>query len=308
MPKKFLIIIPVRLASTRLPNKPLADILGKSMIQRVYEKAVKANIGEVLIACDGKEIADEVEKFGGKYVITDPDLPSGTDRIYAAFKEASKDENYDAILNLQGDLPNIDPNAIKAAANVLTDDFDIATIASKIKNKNEIQNPNVVKIAIAFADKENTQGNALYFSRCPIPYSKNLGSAPIWKHHYFKFGVLHFLVNFGLFLQKFLQNMTIFIRNFYKKRSKFPQKLKQTKSGQNLDQDYFHHIGIYAYSKKSLEKFVALPQSNLEKQESLEQLRALENNMKIAVKIVDTHPLSVDTQEDLEEVKRQIKN
>lgn len=244
--QKFLIIIPVRLASTRLPNKPLADILGKSMIERVYEKAKAANIGEVLIACDGEEIANEAKKFGAKYVITDPGLPSGTDRIFAAFQEITKNQNqdFDAIINLQGDLPNIDPSAIKDAALALKDDFDIATIASKIKNKSEIENPNVVKIAIAFAS--NNEGKALYFSRCPIPYSKN------------------------------------------------------------QDQDYFHHIGIYAYSKKSLQKFVALAPSNLEKRESLEQLRALENNMKIAVKIVDVHPLSVDTKEDLEAVIEQI--
>ncbi len=244
--KKFLIIIPVRLASTRLPNKPLADIFGKTMIQRVYEQAIKADIGEVLIACDGEEIAENVKKFGGKYIITDPDLPSGTDRIFAAFKEANKDQNFDAIINLQGDLPNIDPTAIKAAALSLKSGFDIATIASKIKKKEEITNPNVVKIA--FSPDKNGQGNALYFSRCPIPYDKN------------------------------------------------------------HSQDYYHHIGIYAYTKESLEKFVSLPQSNLEKRESLEQLRALENNMKIAVKIVDTHPLSIDTKEDLEEVKKEISN
>lgn len=244
MSKKFLTIIPVRLASTRLPNKPLADIYGKSMIQRVYEKAVAADIGDVLIACDGEEIAKEVEKFGGKYVITNPDLPSGTDRIFAAFKQVNKDGDFDAIINLQGDLPNIDPNAIKNAALSLKDGFDIATIASKIKNKAEINNPNVVKIAVAFDEEDS--GKALYFSRCPIPYSKN------------------------------------------------------------EDADYFHHIGIYAYSKNSLEKFVNLKPSILEKRESLEQLRALENNMKIAVKIVNTHPLSVDTIEDLEEVKKEI--
>lgn len=246
MDKKILIIIPVRLASTRLPNKPLADILGKTMIRRVYEKALQANIGEVVIACDGFDIANEVKNFGGKYIITDPNLPSGTDRIFAAFSEIKKQNlgDFDVIINLQGDLPNIDPKALKSAALALKDDFDIATIASKIKNKDEINNPNVVKIAIAF--KEENEGQALYFSRCPIPYSKN------------------------------------------------------------QDQDYFHHIGIYAYRTESLEKFVSLNPSILEKRESLEQLRALENNMKIAVKIVDIHPLSVDTREDLEAIIQQI--
>jgi 3-deoxy-manno-octulosonate cytidylyltransferase (CMP-KDO synthetase) len=243
MTKKFLTIIPVRLASTRLPNKPLADILGKSMIQRVYEQAVKANLGKVIIACDGEEIANEVKKFGGEFVITDPNLPSGTDRIYAAYQKF-RDEDFDAIINLQGDLPNIDPEVIRAAAeSSLEAGCDFATVASKIINESEISNPNVVKIAISFEGFEQKDlGRALYFSRCPIPYSK--------------------------------ENSV----------------------------DYYHHIGIYAYKKKALEKFISLKPSELEKRESLEQLRALENDMKIFVKIVKAHPLSVDTKEDLEVV------
>lgn len=240
---KNLIIIPVRLASTRLPNKPLADIFGKTMIQRVYEQALKTNLGDVVIACDGAEIAKEIEKFGAKYVITDPNLPSGTDRINAALQSISQELGYEpeVIVNLQGDLPTIDPEVIKNAAETVTKyDCDIATVASKITQESEINNPNVVKIAIAF--KEEKTGKALYFSRCPIPYSKN------------------------------------------------------------LDKDYFHHIGIYAYKSSALRKFVTLPQSELEKQESLEQLRALENDMSIFVKVVETHPQSVDTQEDLDKV------
>ena len=241
---KFLIIIPVRLASTRLPNKPLADILGKSMIARVYEQAIKANLGKVIIACDGEEIAAEARKIGAEFVITDPNLPSGTDRIFAAYQKF-RDEDFSAIINLQGDLPNIDPEVIKAAAEAsLQNNCDIATVASKIKNSEEITNPNVVKISIAF--KEKNLGQALYFSRCPIPYNKE---------------------NIG---------------------------------------DYYHHIGIYAYKKSALEKFVKLEPSILEKRESLEQLRALENDMKIFVKIVDAHPLSVDTAEDLAAVTKLI--
>jgi 3-deoxy-manno-octulosonate cytidylyltransferase (CMP-KDO synthetase) len=242
MTKRILIIIPARLASTRLPNKPLADICGKSMIQRVYEQAIAADSGDVLIACDGEEIAAEVKKFGAKFVITDPNLPSGTDRIYAAFKAFGK-SNFEIIINLQGDLPNIDPQVIRAAAEAASNnDCDIATVASKIKNASEISNPNVVKIAISFQEKN--LGQALYFSRSAIPFSKN-----------------------------------------------------------NAD-DFFHHIGIYAYKKSALEKFVNLAPSMLEKRESLEQLRALENDMKIFVKIVDAHPLSVDTKEDLEIVRK----
>lgn len=231
MNQKIITIIPVRLASTRLPNKPLADICGKSMIARVFAQAQKANLGDVVIACDGEEIAAEAKKIGAKFVLTNPNLPSGTDRIHAAFKELKSD--FDVVINLQGDLPNIDPKVIQAAAKAaLRPDCDIATVASKIKNKDEITNPNVVKIAIA------QSGRALYFSRCPIPYSKD-------------------------------------------------------------ENDYFHHIGIYAYKKSALEKFVKLAPSNLEKRESLEQLRALENDMKIFVEVVDAHPLSVDTPDDL---------
>lgn len=229
MNQKVLIIIPARLASTRLPNKPLADILGKPMIQRVYEQAVASNLGDVVIACDGEEIANVAKKIGAKFVITDPNLPSGTDRIYAAWQSLGKD--FEVIVNLQGDLPNIDPNVIRSAAEAaLNRDCDFATVASKITNPDEITNPNIVKIARA------ESGRALYFSRSAIPHGKG---------------------------------------------------------------DYFHHIGIYAYKKSALEKFVKLAPSVLEKRESLEQLRALENDMKIIVEIVEAHPLSVDTPEDL---------
>jgi 3-deoxy-manno-octulosonate cytidylyltransferase (CMP-KDO synthetase) len=241
MNSKIAIFIPARLASTRLPNKPMADIAGKTMIQRVYEKAVEADLGPVYVACDGDEIANHVRSFGGKFVITNPNLQSGTDRIHAASQAIA--EKFDLIVNLQGDLPNIDPQVIKAAADAASQhDCDIATVASKIKNRAEITNPNVVKIAVAFAD--DNCGKALYFSRAAIPYSKE---------------------NAG---------------------------------------DYYHHIGIYAYKKAALEKFVTLKPSILELRESLEQLRALENGMKIVVKLVDAHPLSVDTQEDLEIVTK----
>jgi 3-deoxy-manno-octulosonate cytidylyltransferase (CMP-KDO synthetase) len=241
MTKKIIIIIPARLASTRLPNKPLAIIEGKTMIQRVYEQALKANLGEVVIATDGEKIANEIKKFGGKFILTNPDLQSGTDRIYSAYKLLKED--FDIIVNVQGDLPNIDPNVISECVNLaLENDCDIATSASKISDISEINNPNVVKIALA------QNGLALYFSRSAIPFSKN------------------------------------------------------------INDDYFHHIGIYAYKKNALEKFINLKPSPLEKRESLEQLRALENGMKIAVKIVNAHPLSVDTQEDLDKVINLIKS
>ena len=248
MTKKIAIIIPARMASTRLPNKPLADILGKSMIQRVYEKALESKVGAVYVACDGEEIAAEVAKFGGKSILTDAGLESGTDRVYAALQKITE-QNFDLIINLQGDLPNIDPKVIKAAADAaLNNDADISTVASVIKNHAEINDPNVVKIAIAFNDEKYGEncGRALYFSRLPIPYDKN-------------------------------------------------QEAK-----------YYHHIGIYAFKPASLAKFVALKPTEMARRESLEQLRALENDMKIVVNIVDAHPLSVDTQQDLDNIIKEI--
>jgi 3-deoxy-manno-octulosonate cytidylyltransferase (CMP-KDO synthetase) len=210
------------------------------MISRVFLQAKKSGLGEIIVACDSSQIADEIKKIGGNAIITDPDLPSGTDRIFAALKSLPNYQDFEIIVNLQGDLPAIDPEVIIAAANAaIKSDADIATVASVISDETEINNPNVVKIAIAALDNEKL-GQALYFSRAPIPHGKG---------------------------------------------------------------DYFHHIGIYAYKRKALERFVSLKPSNLEKRESLEQLRALENQMKIAVQIVDSHPLSVDTAEDLQKIK-----
>jgi len=241
MSQENIIIIPIRMASQRLPNKPLADILGQSMIQRVYNQALKANVGKVLIACDGEELANEARRINADYVITDPNLPSGTDRIYHALKQ--RNLKFKTVTNLQGDLPNIDPKLIKTAVELADNsNCDIATLASIIKDQQQITNPNVVKIALTSSNQ------ALYFSRSAIPYSKN------------------------------------------------------------FEQTYYHHIGIYVYQFLALEKFVNLPYSTLEKRESLEQLRALENNLKISVAIVDSNPLSVDTKEDLALVIDQIKN
>jgi 3-deoxy-manno-octulosonate cytidylyltransferase (CMP-KDO synthetase) len=256
MKNKIAIFIPVRLASTRLPNKPLADICGQTMIERVYRQAIAANLGEVFIACDSKEIASEVAKFGAKYVITDPNLPSGTDRIYSALNQLDKKitDDFEVIVNLQGDLPIIDPAIIsRIGLSCLKNNHQITTAAAVIRDAAEINNPNVVKIALApyknsdkpLIDGQINSGLALYFSRSPIPYGAG---------------------------------------------------------------DYYHHIGIYAYKKDALEKFVSFEASILEKREKLEQLRALENDMKIAVEIFDSYPHSVDTKEDLEKVISLIKN
>ncbi|HLD77222.1 MAG TPA: 3-deoxy-manno-octulosonate cytidylyltransferase [Rickettsiales bacterium] len=248
MTKKIAIIIPVRLASTRLPNKPLANILGKTMIQRVYEKAVAADLGDVYIACDGQEIANEARKFSAKTIITNPDLPSGTDRIYAALGKISQD--YEYIMNLQGDLPNIDPEVLRLTALAAFENKgDITSAASLTYDLHEVNDPNVVKIAIAYNDEKYGKdcGRALYFSRLPIPYSQN-------------------------------------------------------QEGRR----YYHHIGIYIFKKEALAKFVTLKPTDMGQRESLEQLRALENDMKIIVRIVKTNPLSVDTKQDLENVIKQI--
>lgn len=239
------IIIPARLASTRLPNKPLAIINNKTMIERVCSQAKKSNISNIFVACDCQEIFTKVASSGFKAILTDPKLPSGTDRIYQAYQKISN--KYEYIINLQGDLPNIDPQIINNVANVaIKNNHDITTLAYPITNHNEINDPNIVKIAIAFK-KSQEEGRALYFSRSPIPYSKS----------------------------------------------------------QNT---YYHHIGIYVYKAKSLEKFIKLAPSQLEKRESLEQLRALENNMSIYVKITNSRPISVDTQSDLEMIQKLISN
>ncbi len=238
MSKKSAIFIPARMASTRLPNKPLADICGKPMIIHVLERSRKANVEDVYVACAEQEIADMVKKHGGHAIITDPAHPSGTDRIYEALQKTGK--NYDYIINVQGDLPLIEASVINKAIDLVNKpEVNIATLAAVIKDKSEIANPNVVKAVIAF-NEGGKAGRALYFTRATAPYG---------------------------------------------------------------DGELYHHIGLYAYRREALESFVKLPPSPLEKREKLEQLRALENNMRIEVGIVDAVPLGVDTPEDLEKVK-----
>ena len=231
---KPIIIIPARMASTRLPDKPIADIGGKPMIVRVWERAMQSGAGEVLVACDGEAIKQAVEKAGGKAVLTNPELPSGSDRIWAALKQINS--NHDVIVNVQGDMPTLDPAIIKKTLVMLENkEVDIATLASIIRDEKEVHDPAVVKVAMA------ESGKALYFSRSPIPYGEG---------------------------------------------------------------EYYHHIGIYAYRRSALEKFVKLPPSPLEKREKLEQLRTLEAGMRIDVAVVDTVPLGVDTLETLEKARK----
>jgi 3-deoxy-manno-octulosonate cytidylyltransferase (CMP-KDO synthetase) len=236
-----LVIIPARLASTRLPNKPLADIHGEPMIVHVWRRAVEAEIGEVLVAASDENIAEVIHKVGGKVILTNPHLPSGSDRIWEALQTADPRGYYDTIINLQGDLPTIDPALIQAVLSPLDEpSVDISTLAAIIKDPEEIDNPNVVKAILTPIKGSDHIFKALYFTRAGAPCGAGL---------------------------------------------------------------HYHHIGLYAYKREALERFVTLPPSYLEKQERLEQLRALEDDMTIQVCIVDTIPLGVDTQDDLERAR-----
>jgi 3-deoxy-manno-octulosonate cytidylyltransferase (CMP-KDO synthetase) len=235
-----ILLIPARMASTRLPGKPLADIAGRPMIVRVWEQAMAAGLGPVVVAAGDPEIVAAIEAVGGRAVLTDPALPSGSDRIFAALKVADPDGRHDVVVNLQGDLPALAPEAIRAAVEALAvSGADIATLAAEIVDPAERDNPAVVKAVVAW-DAEGRLGRALYFTRSPAP----AGDGPL-----------------------------------------------------------FHHVGIYAFTRDALARFVALSPSPLEKREKLEQLRALEAHMPIAVARVDSVPLSVDTQADLNRAK-----
>lgn len=231
-----IVVIPARLQSTRLPDKPLADIAGETMIARVWRQAVKAGIGPVVVAAAEQKIVDEIVRVGGRAVLTDPALPSGTDRVFAALQSVDPAQTHDVVVNLQGDLPTLDPDAIRAVADALAQSgADIATLAAEIDDAADFENPNVVKPVVAW-DTKGRFGRALYFTRARAP------------------------------------------------------------SG---DGALFHHVGIYAFRRAALARFVALPPSPLERREKLEQLRALEAGMSITVARVDAVPLSVDTPADL---------
>lgn len=172
-----LIVIPSRLASTRLPNKPLALIQGKPMIQRVFEQAKKAKIGEVVVATCCEEIASVIRNLGGNAIITDPSLSSGTDRVYAAVKQMNK--RFDRIINVQGDMPFISPETIEKAASIFQSDTDISTLCTPITDESELSKLSVVKPVLSFVTKDLAK--ALYFSRLPVPYGA--------KTHYHHLGI-----------------------------------------------------------------------------------------------------------------------
>lgn len=237
---KTLILIPARMASTRLPGKPLADIHGVPMICHVVDRAREADIGEPIVATDTQEIADAVRAHGATAVMTRPDHESGSDRIWEAVLEVDPAAQSETIINVQGDLPTIEGETIRRSVLPLTDaKVDIATLATQIADAAERENPNVVKaIGTPLSD---TRLRSLYFTRATAPS----GEGPL-----------------------------------------------------------YHHIGLYAYRRSALEKFVSLKPSPLEMREKLEQLRALENGMRIDVELVDSVPLGVDTPEDLEKARQ----
>jgi 3-deoxy-manno-octulosonate cytidylyltransferase (CMP-KDO synthetase) len=240
LPRHPLILIPARLASTRLPNKPLAEIAGQPMIVQVWRRAVEADLGPVVVAAAEREIVTAVEAAGGKAVLTDPNHPSGSDRIFEALQKLDPGGRHDAIINVQGDLPTLDPRSIRLALAPLAEpQVDIATLVTEITSDEERQASQVVKAVVSFAPGARI-GRALYFSRSLVPS----GAGAHW-----------------------------------------------------------HHIGLYAYRRAALERFVSLPVGVLEQREKLEQLRALENGMRIDAHQVDAVPLGVDTPADLEKAR-----
>ena len=239
-----LVLVPARLAATRLPGKPLADVCGVPMIVQVWRRAREADVGPVYVATDDPGIFAAVRDHGGDAVMTRADHPSGSDRIHEALGLIDPDGRRDVIVNVQGDLPTIDPAAIRASIAPLAEaSVDVATLAAEIVREEERTNPNVVKVV--GAPLSETRLRALYFTRATAPW----GEGPL-----------------------------------------------------------FHHIGLYAYRRAALARFVGLPPSTLERREKLEQLRLLENGLRIDVEIVDTVPLGVDTPEDLERARQILKS
>jgi len=233
---RILVLIPARMAATRLPGKPLADIAGQPMIVHVLRRAEAAGIGRVAVATDTPEIASVVTAHGGEAVMTRADHPSGSDRIHEAMQKLDPDGKAEIVINLQGDFPTITPQTIREVLPPFADPaVDIVTLASQIHTEEEDLAPSVVKAIGSPIGPRRMR--ALYFTRATAPY----GNGP-----------------------------------------------------------RYHHIGLYAYRRAALERFVSLPPSPLERQESLEQLRAVEAGMRIDIMIVDSVPRGVDTPPDLE--------
>ena len=239
-----LIIIPARLESTRLPNKPLADIEGLPMVIHVLNKGLESSCGDVIVATSNIEIYDVVRSYGEKAIMTNPDHPSGSDRIFEALNIFDPDKQYKNIVNLQGDLPTIDPYLIKLTFQLIENNqnADISTLGGSINDEDELANPNVVK---AYVEKVDQTLYAKDFVRSPKGYNK--------------------------------------------------EKL-------------FHHLGVYGYKRRSLEKFIKTKQSKREQDLKLEQLRALDNGMSIVIDLINKIPIGVDTEDDLYNVRKELSN
>ena len=238
---KTLILIPSRIAATRLPGKPLLKINNLSIISHVFKRAEEANIGEVVVATEDNEIVADVLKNGGKAVLTNRNHKTGTDRVFEAYKKLDI-KNVDYILNLQGDEPDINKDDIINLNNLMIDnDSEIGTLAAKMKDDEMLRNKNVVKVITENKLKENNFPLAINFTRDYL--STN-------------------------------------------------------------DHDIYHHIGIYSYKVSILEKFINLDQTNNEKKNKLEQLRALDNKLKINVALAKSSPIGVDTEEDYLAIKK----
>ncbi|MDC1129310.1 3-deoxy-manno-octulosonate cytidylyltransferase [Candidatus Pelagibacter sp.] len=238
---KTLILIPSRMAATRLPGKPLLKINNLSIVSHVFKRAEETNIGEVVVATEDQEIITDVLKNGGRAILTRSDHRTGTDRIFEAYKKLDI-KNVDYILNLQGDEPDINKDDIINLNNFMINrDAELGTLAAKIKDDKMLNNKNVVKVIVENKLEENNFPKALNFTR---------------------------------------ENLSI--------------------SNQNI----YHHIGIYSYKTSILEKFVSLNQTKNEKKNKLEQLRALDNNLKINVALAKSSPIGVDTEEDYMDIKK----
>ncbi len=241
---EILTVIPARYGATRLPGKPLREIAGLPLIVHVYQRAREANLGPVLVATDDQRIADVIGNVGGEFCMTRSDHQSGTDRVFEAVSKTDPEGNYSKIVNLQGDLPTLDPHLVAVCAQPLEDpETHIATLGVEIDNEEDKINPNIVKIVGTPTARDDVL-RALYFTRATAPY----GEGPL-----------------------------------------------------------YHHIGIYAFRRQSLESFVSLRPTPLELREKLEQLRALENGMRIDCTLVDTIPLGVDTPADLDKAAQYFK-
>ncbi|MCT6844738.1 3-deoxy-manno-octulosonate cytidylyltransferase [Bombella apis] len=239
-----IIVIPSRIASTRLPRKALAEIDGEAMIVHVARRAVAAGLGPVLVAAGDEEIRDAVASIAGvKAILTDPALPSGSDRVQAAIEAHDPQRRHDCVINLQGDLPLVEPETLQQALRPLAEGrFDIGTLVAPVQGPEERDAESVVKVACSFQSDDDV-ARALYFSRSVIPWGEGV---------------------------------------------------------------YWHHVGVYAWRREALARFVTLPPSGLEEREKLEQLRALEAGMTIGCARIATAPLGVDTPEDLARVRARV--